>query len=154
MLQEVSRRLLGRGSDMATVSSISDPSKKDTESVWADAAKFFGARVQDPESMCDVPHENRKADMSMAAAKALRTTLGQMEAVHRLLLNRQMVLQDITNAGQQGLKGGQLTQLALNRVDSRHTAAVDAMLQALACRLLGQEGSGPSAQEALVWVQA
>merc|ERR1719210_2143498 len=155
MLQEVSRRLLGRGSDMATVSSISDPSKKDTESVWADAAKFFRARVQDPESMCDVPHENRKADMSKAAATALRTTLGQMEAAHRLLLNRQMVLQDITNAGQQGLKGGQLTQLALARVDSRQTAAVDAMLQALISRLNGREVSGPSAaEEALVWVQA
>jgi len=144
MLQEVSRRLLGKGADTTT-----------GDQVWADAAKFFSARVQDPQSMCDVPHENRKADMSMAAAKALRTTLGQMEAAHRLLLNRQMVLQDITNAGQQALKGGPLTQLALQRVDSRQTAAVDAMLQALISRLNGREVSGPSAaEEALVWVQA
>merc|ERR1719150_176248 len=120
MLQEVSRRLLGKSADTTT-----------GDQVWADAAKFFSSRVQDPQSMCDVPHENRKADMSMAAAKALRTTLGQMEAAHRLLSNRQMVLQDITNQGQQGLKGGKLTQAVVESTDgfARHHQSGAARLE-------------------------
>merc|ERR1712050_648002 len=143
------------GSRLRTVSPISEQSQKETVLVWAEAAKFFGARIQDPQSECEPPHEARKADMSMAAAKALKAVLGQMEAAHRLISNREMVVEDIVNAGPNSLKGGKLTQQDLKRVDGKHKAAVDAMVKVVACRLLGQEASGPSTpEEARAWAEA
>merc|ERR1712050_236165 len=143
------------GSRLRTVSPISEQSQKETVLVWAEAAKFFGARIQDPTAECEPPHEARKADMSMAAAKALKAVLGQLEAAHMLMANREMVVQDITNSGKNGLKGGKLTQQDLKRVDSKHRASVDEMVNAVACRLLGHEASGPSTPEgALAWAQA
>merc|ERR1712050_716116 len=116
------------GSRLRTVSPISEQSQKETVLVWAEAAKFFGARIQDPTAECEPPHEARKADMSMAAAKALKAVLGQLEAAHMLMANREMVVQDITNSGKNGLKGGKLTQQDLKRVDSKHRASVDEMV--------------------------
>merc|ERR1711871_1332545 len=104
---------------------------------------------------CEPPHEDRTPDMSMAAAKALKMVLGQMEAAHLLMTNREMVVKDITNPGPNGLKGGKLTQMNLKRLDSRHKASVDQMVKAVACGLLGQPVSGPSSPEdVLVWAEA
>merc|ERR1711904_641014 len=90
-----------------------------------------------------------------AAASALSTTLARMEAAHRLASNHEMVIQDISNPGPKGLKGGALTQTNLTRVDQKDTASVQKMVVAVICRLLGQEGSGPSKpEEAKVWVAA
>merc|ERR1711904_677359 len=66
-----------------------------------------------------------------------------------------MVIQDISNPGPKGLKGGALTQTNLTRVDQKDTASVQKMVVAVCCHLLGQEVSGPSTQEeAKVWVAA
>merc|ERR1711985_68941 len=152
MVREMSDRLLGGGSQMTSVEAIAGA--KQQALVWADAASFFASRIQGPSDECDFPHENRKADMSNAAATALRTTLGRMEAAHRLACNYEMVVQDITNPGPNGLKGKPLTQLNLTRVDSRHKASMQNMVMSVCARLLGQEVSGPSSpEEALVWVQ-
>merc|ERR1712025_1522688 len=78
-----------------------------------------------------------------------------MEAAHRLASNCEMVVQDITNPGPNGLKGKPLTQLNLTRVDQSQKRSVEEMVKAVCGRLLSQEVSGPSSQEeALVWVQA
>merc|ERR1719428_1088122 len=156
MLREVCDRLLGGGSPvMTSVKSLSDPECKEKALVWADAASFFASRIQGPSDECDFPHQNRKADMSSAAATALRTTLARMEAAHRLASNCERVIQDITNPGPNNIDGKKLTQLSLTRVDPRNKASVEAMVQAVCSRLLGQEVSGPSTpEEALVWVQA
>merc|ERR1719161_1228147 len=126
MVREMSDRLLGGGSQMTSVEAIAGA--KQQALVWADAASFFASRIQGPSDECDFPHENRKADMSNAAATALRTTLGRMEAAHRLACNYEMVVQDITNPGPNGLKGKPLTQLNLTRVDSRHKASMQKVL--------------------------
>merc|ERR1719420_1996280 len=155
MLREVCDRLLGNSSQMTSVKALCEPGAKEKVLVWADAASFFASRIQGPSDECEFPHENRKADFSSAAATALRTTLARMEAAHRLASNCEMVVQDITNPGQRGLKGGALTQLNLTRVDPKHKASVEEMVQSVCSRLLGQEVSGPSTSEkALVWVQA
>jgi len=123
--------------------------------VWADAASFFASRIQAPLDECEFPHQDRKSDMSAAAATALRVTLAQMEAAHRLATNWEMVAQDICNPGPKAVKGGQLTQTNLERVDPRNKASVEEMLKQVISRLLSQEVSGPSSpEEALVWIQA
>jgi len=142
--------------NMTTVASISDPSAKEKVLVWADAAKFLGDRIQDPKSGSDPSVPMRKADMSMAAANALKAVLGQMEAAHRLMTNREMVANDITNPGN-ALKGGTVTQKGLTRLPSNNKAAVDDMLKALAGRLLGQDittSPCPSPGSASVWADA
>jgi len=155
MVREVSSRLLGKGTTLTTVASISEPLAKEKVLLWAEAAKFLAARIQDPNTENDPPHEARKADMSVAAGKALKAALGQMEAAHMLLSNREMVVQDITNSSGQGLKGGKLTQTDLKRVDSSKKASVDAMVKVLGGRLLGLEGAVPSSpEEGLVWAEA
>jgi len=154
MVREMSDRLLGGGSQMTSVAALTEPGAKQRVLVWADAASFFAGRIQGPADECEFPHENRKADMSNAAATALRTTLARMEAAHRLASNYEMVVQDIVNPGPNGLKGKPLTQLNLTRVESRHKASMQEMVMAVCSRLLGQEVSGPSTpEEALVWVQ-
>merc|ERR1719265_2032346 len=70
-VREVGGRLLG------TV--MSEPPAKEDVLVWADAAKFFAARIQTPYVDCPCPHEDRKADMSFAAGKELWTVVAQME---------------------------------------------------------------------------
>merc|ERR1719335_743375 len=117
MLREVCDRLLGGGCPvMTSVTSLSDPESKGKALVWADAASFFASRIQGPGDDCDFPHEQRNADMSNAAATALRTTLGRMEAAHRLATNMERVVQDITNPGPSNIDGKELTQLDLKRV--------------------------------------
>merc|ERR1719310_337679 len=155
MVREVCDRLLGNGSQMTSVKALSEPVAKEKVLVWADAAGFFASRIQGPSDECDFPHQDRKADMSTAAATALRTTLMRMEAAHRLASNWERVVQDITNPGPKAIGGGTLTQLNLTRVDQRHKASVEKMVMAVIGRLLSQEVSGPSSQdEALAWVQA
>merc|ERR1711904_538594 len=151
---EMSDRLLGGGSQMTSVAALTEPGAKQRVLVWADAASFFAGRIQGPSDECDFPHENRKADMSNAAATALRTTLARMEAAHRLASNYEMVVQDIVNPGPNGLKGKPLTQLNLTRAESRHKASMQEMVMAVCSRLLGQEVDGAKTpEEALVWVQ-
>jgi len=157
MLREVCDRLLGSSSQMTSFESLSDPEAKQKANVlvWADAASFFASRIQAPSDECEFPHSDRKSDMSAAAATALRMTLARMEAAHRLASNWEMVVQDIINPGPNGVKGGQLTQLNLERVDPRNKASVEGMVKTVCSRLLSQEVSGPSSPgEALVWIQA
>merc|ERR1712224_503615 len=175
MLREVCDRLLGGGSPvMTSVTSLSDPESKGKALVWADAASFFASRIQGPGDDCDFPHEQRNADMSNAAATALRTTLARMEAALRLATNIERVVQDITNPGPLNIDGEELTQLNLTRVKTVDKLAVEEFVKAVCSRLLGQPvsvgtqdedelpatsprtpRSGPSTQQdALVWVQA
>jgi len=143
MVSEVSSRLLGN--------EASGPSGKEEAQVWIEAAVFLAGRIQDPASECP----GRGPDMSMAAAGALRTVLGQLEAASKLMSNHEKVVQDITNPGPSAVGGGQLTQLNLKRVDSKHQASVDKMVLELRSRLLGKTGSEPSSSdEARVWAQA
>merc|ERR1711904_578984 len=138
-----------------SVESLSEPEAKQKVLVWADAASFFASRVQAPIDEGEFPHQDRKSDMSSAAATALRLTLARMEAAHRLASNFEMVAKDITNQGTKGLKGGKLTQLNLTRLDPKDQASVDGMLKAVCSLLLGEQVSGPSTpEEALVWAQA
>merc|ERR1712224_1068063 len=139
MLREVSDRLLGGGSPvMTSVTSLSDPESKGKALVWADAASFFASRIQGPGDECDFPHEQRNADMSNAAATALRTTLARMEAAHRLATNIERVVQDITNPGPSNIEGKKLTQLNLMRVKAADKYTVEEMVKAVCSRLLGQ----------------
>merc|ERR1719171_15271 len=175
MLREVCDRLLGGSSPvMTSVTSLSNPDFKEKALVWADAASFFASRIQGPGDECDFPHEQRNADMSNAAATALRTTLARLEASHRLATNFERVVQDITNPGPANIDGKELTQLNLTRVKAGDRLAVEEFVKAVCSRLLGQPvsvgtqdedelpatsprtpRSGPSTQQdALVWVQA
>merc|ERR550537_2144241 len=92
----------------------------------------------------------------------MRTALGQIEAAHMLMYNRETVVLDITNPGPRGVKGGQLSQAGLKRVDRKHQGSVDAMINEVICRLLGKssrmktaaELSEPSGkEEVLVWAE-
>merc|ERR1719449_398647 len=157
MLREVCDRLLGSCSQMTSFESLSEPEAKQKANVlvWADAASFFASRIQAPSDECEFPHSDRKSDMSAAAATALRMTLARMEAAHRLASNWEMVVKDIINPGPAGLKGGQLTQLNLERVDPSNKAFVEEMVKTVCNRLLSQEVSGASTPgEGLVWIQA
>jgi len=155
MLREVCDRLLGNSSKMASVKALSEPEAKEEVLAWADAASFFNSRIQGPSDECEFPHQYRKADMSTAAAQALSTTLGRLEAAHRLASNCTRVVQDITNPGPKNIDGKTLTQKNLKRVDPKHKESVEEMVKAVCSRLLGQEVSGPSTEaEALVWVEA
>eukprot|EP00747_Dinoflagellata_sp_TGD_P139716 gnl/TRDRNA2_/TRDRNA2_175933_c0_seq1.p1 gnl/TRDRNA2_/TRDRNA2_175933_c0~~gnl/TRDRNA2_/TRDRNA2_175933_c0_seq1.p1 ORF type:complete len:477 (-),score=88.04 gnl/TRDRNA2_/TRDRNA2_175933_c0_seq1:16-1380(-) len=148
MVQEVSGRLYG------TVAS--ELPAKDLQ-VWAEAAAFLNTRIQGPEDWSENPneHQDRPADMSLAAKVALRKALGQLEAVLMLMSNREKVVKDITNSGPNGLNGGQLTQLGLKRVDSKYAASVDKMVAAVCGLLLGKGVPGPSTpEEAMAWQQA
>jgi len=116
--------------------------------VWAQAAAFFAARIQGPGVVCPSPHESRKSDMSAAAAKALKTVLGNMEAACLLSSNRETVVRDITNPAPQ-------SQSNLKRVDASQRASVDTMLKAVANRLRGKSVEAPSNPEAArAWADA
>merc|ERR1711953_673304 len=134
------------------------PGQGEQALVWAEAARFLNARIQIPEDWQECEYAgfpNRKSDMSHDAARALRATLGQVEAAVSLMSNHENVVKDITNPGPQAILGGNVTQLDLKRVDPKHRASVDNMVRALAKRLLGDEVSAPStADEAMAWVQA
>merc|ERR1711904_462952 len=97
--------------------------------------------IQGPSDECEYPHQYRKADMSTAAAQALSTTLGRLEAAHRLASNCTRVVQDITNPGPKNIDGKTLTQTNLKRVDPKHKESVEEMVQVVCSRLLGQEVS-------------
>jgi len=129
----------------------SGPSTPSEAAVWAEAAGFLSGRIQGSDKECP----GRAADMSSGAAAAMRTACGQMEAAHKLMSNRATVVTDICNPGPKAVGGGRLSQPNLRRVGEEHTASVDAMVRAVACRLLGEQASGPStAAEAAVWAQA
>merc|ERR1719313_1541414 len=114
---------------MTSVKSLSDPECQEKALVWADAASFLTSRIQGPGDECDFPHEQRGADMSSAAATALRTTLARLEAAHRLATNFERVVQDITNPGPSNIDGKELTQLNLTRVKPVHKLEVEEMLK-------------------------
>jgi len=175
MVREVCDRLLGGGSPIYTsLTSLCDPDFKGKALVWAHAASFLASRIQGPGDECDFPHEQRNADMSSAAATALRTTLARMEAAHRLATNFERVVQDICNPGPSNIDGKELTQLNLKRVKKSDKLLVEEMVKAVCSLLLGQPVSigtedslpdaaasartprtGPStSQDALVWIQA
>merc|ERR1719159_945416 len=115
MVQAACSRLRGN--------TIRAPSKEEAP-VWEQAAKFLGARVQG--SKAEMP--GREPDMSLASATAMRNALGHIEAASKLMHNREMVVKDITNQGPRGVKGGELSQTNLKRLEPKHQAAVDAML--------------------------
>jgi len=155
MVREVCDRLLGNGSQMTSVRALFEPGAKEKVLVWADAAGFLASRIQGPSDDPGPTDPDRKADMSTAAATALRTTLMRMEAAHRLASNCERVVQDITNPGPQNIDGKPLTQLNLTRVAPKHKASVQEMVKAVCGCLLSQEVSGPSTpEEAMVWLQA
>jgi len=142
MIRELSSRLLGN--------SVKTPAN-DEVAVWLEAAAFFGKRVQAPSDECP----GRKADMSNAAARALRTAVGQMEAAYKLISNSERVVQDLVNAGPKNIEGKTLTQTGLQRVDGKHKAVVEEMVKALGSRLLGHGVAGPvSPEEGQVWLEA
>lgn len=125
--------------------------------VMANAAAFFGSRIQEPDT--ELPNDvnrERAADMSHLAALHLRTKLARMEASFRLTANRERVIQDIVNPGPMTISGTKpVTQPELKRVDVAHRTAVGAMIRSLEKALLGQTVSGPSTKaEAHAWVQA
>merc|ERR1711920_1147745 len=107
-------------------------------------------------------------DMSRYAARAMRKVLPQIanqlnnvngsnqEAAQMLMYNRERVIQDITNPGPMNIDAKMLTQKDLKRVDPKHQASVDAMVNELCCRLLGRTTlKKPSPEDALVvWPQA
>jgi hypothetical protein len=150
MVCEVTGRLLGKKANV--------PSGDEQVKVWADAAGFLGSRVQSADSPeNDVPHEDRKNDMSRAASAALKLVLGQLEAAHRLMANRETVVKDITNSSPDAVLGGKITQTELKRVDPKYRVSVDEMVKAVCSHLLGQDMSLPSRskpEEALAWAQA
>jgi hypothetical protein len=148
MLREVTARLLGKKAQI--------PSGDEKVKVWADAASFFGSRIQSADS-ADNPreHSNRKNDMSRAAAGALKTVLGQLEAAHRLMSNRDTVVRDITNSGPDAVNGGRITQKELKRVNPQYKAAVAEMIKAVCSHLHGQDVNLPAKpEEALAWAEA
>jgi len=123
---------------------------QDEVQVWAEAARYLSGRIQG--TPAEMP--GRKSDMSSDAATALRTTLAQMEATHKLMSNRERVVQDIANPGPRNIEGKALTQKDLKRVDIEQQTSVDAMVQEVCCRLRGKVTCGPAAGEELVWADA
>lgn len=143
MVREVCSRLLGR--------KTAEPSTREEILVWAQAARYLSSRVQG--SPAEKP--GRRPDMGFAAAAALRNLLGQMEASYMLNSNHERIVQDVTNPGPLNIEGKQLTQRQLKRVDIKHKASVEKMMQEVRSRLLGKETSGPSTpEEALAWEEA
>jgi hypothetical protein len=155
MLSEMCNRLLGMKTN--------GPSSPEEAQVWAEAALFFHNRIQASAAECP----GRKPDMSQHAAKAIRKVLPQIanqleksdasnqEAAQMLMYNRERVVQDITNPGPTNIDGKTLTQTDLRRVDSKHQASVDAMVNEVCCCLLGRTTSKkPSPEDLQVWAEA
>merc|ERR1719161_1112279 len=122
---------------------IQAPSKEEAV-VWEQAAKFLGGRVQGSKAECP----SREPDMSAASATAMRAVLGRIEVASKLIHNREVVAKDITNPGPRGVKGGQLSQEGLERLDPKHQGTVFQMLVEVGDRLLGG-GSQMTTLEAL-----
>merc|ERR1719375_382185 len=143
MLGAVCCRLVGK--------SPSGPSSDMDAKVWADVAKFLGARLQGP---VDCP--GRAPDMSLASATEMKKVLAQFEAGALLMSNREKVALDIANPGPAAVGGGSLTQTELQRVDQKHQGIVQNMVDQVSGCLLGKGSlSGARGQdEALVWAQA
>merc|ERR1719313_1239804 len=142
MVKAVGSRLLGQA--------VSGPSAPEEMVVWAEAAAFLSQRIQ--ASTVDMP--GRAPDMGKAAATAMRTVLGDIEAASKLMSNRETVVKDITNPGPSAVKGGNLTQVELKRLDSKQQASVDAMVKEMCSRLLGNKSSAPSTEQKQVWAEA
>jgi surfactin synthase thioesterase subunit len=128
-------------------------------SVWAAAATYLSKRVQG--SNREMP--GRNADMSVGAATALRSALeavagdgaARKEAAQALKANQKKVVADIVNPGPKNIDGIVLTQRNLDRVDNKHQAAADAMINEVCGRLQGTGGRKPStSEEAIVWAAA
>merc|ERR1719152_655492 len=146
MIDEVCNRLLGR--------KTAEPDFAEAQ-VWAEAATFFHGRIQASAEECP----GRGADMSPAAAEAMRTVLASIpmpkpkvdaaswEAARMLMGNRERVVLDITNPGPKNIDGIALTQPELRRVDRRYRASVDTMISEVCYRLLGQKMWKPSTPE-------
>jgi hypothetical protein len=142
MLAALCERMLGKG--------VVGPSAPEEALVWAEAAAFLSGRIQAGDEM-----PGRAPDMSPAAAWVMRKELAQIEASNKLMSNRERVVKDITNPGPLAVGGGELTQLSLKRLDAKHQASVDAMVQEVCIRLLGNKVSEPSTpQQAQVWKEA
>merc|ERR1719282_939800 len=155
MAREVSGRLLGIKTNA--------PSTSGEAQVWAEAAAFFNSRIQ----AANGEFPGRKADMTPAAAAAMRKVLGSiaspaeevdaacLEAAQMLMRNYGKVVQDITNPGPNNIDGKALTQTNLKRVDIKHQALVDAMVCEACCCLVGKATPKPLVkEEALVWAEA
>jgi hypothetical protein len=151
MIGEVCNNLQGKAA-------TKKPSVQDA-SVWAAAARYLSKRVQGTRG--EMP--GRKPDMSTGAATALRSALeavagdgaARQEAAQALKVNQKKVVADIVNPGPKNIDGIVLTQKNLDRVDSKHQAVVDAMINEVCGRLQGTSGRKPStSEEAIVWAAA
>jgi len=141
MVSAVCGRLLGKGTP--------GPSTPEEAGVWMTAAKFLASRIQAPGGC-----PGRKPDMSEAQAEAMRAVLAQTEAACKLINNREVVVQDITNPGPRGVKGGKLSQAGLKRVGRKDIAIVDAMVGELSSFLLGNGFKPPVSHEMHVCIAA
>merc|ERR1719171_2712373 len=101
--------------------------------------------------------------MSLASATAMKNVLGQIEAASKCMWNETTIINDITNQGPRGVKGGELSQTGLKRLDRKHQAHVGAMVREVSERLLGSGSQmtrvkdlfEPAAKEkVLVWADA
>jgi hypothetical protein len=77
--------------------------------------------------------------------------LAQTEAAAVILGNRENVVQDIANPGPKNINGKALTQMELDRVDSKDKATVDAMVGEVCNRL---QGKAATEKPSLVWAAA
>jgi len=143
MLNAVCNRLLGKA--------ISAPPSVNEAQVWAKAARFLSARIQDPMSECP----GREPDMSAAQAVAMRKVLGEIEAASKLMSNLETVVKDITNTGTKGVYGNELSQTELKRVDPKYQASVKQMCTEVYGRLYGTVAHEvPSTRDVQVWMDA
>jgi surfactin synthase thioesterase subunit len=142
MLISLAWLMLGNG--------VSGPATAEEALVWKQASAYLADRIQD---RCNPA--TRAPDMSPNAAIVMRQALGQIEAFGKLMSNQDVVLQDITNGGSTGVLGGSRSQGRLQRVGPYHTATVNAMLDEVRSRLLGQKQIEPTTvAEVQVWTDA
>jgi hypothetical protein len=140
MVKAVCSRLLGQ--------EMSGPSTPEEALLWLQAATYFSGRIQKS------PHEmpGRAPDMSFHAAIAMQKVLAQIEAVSKLMSNREKVVKDICNPGSTAINGGQVTQTDLKRLEPGQQSSVNCMVCEVCDRLLGKTASEPS--DAQVWAAA
>jgi hypothetical protein len=155
MVREVCGRLLG--------SKSKEPESDKQAQVWRDAASYLNGRIQSSASQC----RGREADMTPAAASAMRAVLSQIDSktdaieaskhqvATRLMCNRDRVVKDICNPGAKNIDGQALTQPDLKRLGRENEASVHAMISDVCCSLTHTGNPRPAtAQDKPVWQQA
>jgi hypothetical protein len=129
--------------------------------VWGKAARYLSSRTQGTADEM----RGRPADMSSAAAAALRMALAQIsqveqaaaasnEAANALSGNKDDVVKDIANSTNKAIKGGGVSQPELERVDAKNSTIANAMVGELINRLKGQPPKAAAGEQAAVWAVA